>query len=119
VIPDIFEGEPVPAAYILEPGSMKDFDLMKWVGRHPIDRVDPIVEKTIEGLKKLGTENIGSVGYCFGAKYVVRFLAGRGVDAGFIAHPSFVTAEELQASKKPLSIAAAGQLWRIFSYAAS
>jgi len=32
-------------------------------------------------------QRIGSVSYCFGGKYVVRFLAeGRGVDAGFIVH---------------------------------
>lgn len=32
-----------------------------------------------------------------------------GLDAGFIAHPSLVTSESLQAITKPLSIAAAGK----------
>jgi dienelactone hydrolase len=109
VIPDIFQGEPAPVAFLSDPAIQKTFDLMAWVGRHPIDLVDPVIEKTIKGLKALGTENIGAVGYCFGGKYVIRFLAGRGVDAGFIAHPSFVTAEELLESKGPLSIAAAGK----------
>jgi dienelactone hydrolase len=87
VIPDIFEEEPVPSEYLLNPGSIQ-FDLMAWKGRHPAERVDPIIESTIKGMKELGVKNIGSVGYCFGAKYVVRFLAeGKGVDAGFIAHP--------------------------------
>ncbi|KAI7116278.1 hypothetical protein KC337_g16578, partial [Hortaea werneckii] len=51
---------------------------------------------------------IGSVGYCFGAKYVARFGAkGKGIDVGCMAHPSFVDAEELKAMVAPLSIAAA------------
>jgi len=107
VIPDIFEGEPVPFEMLLS-GVKGNFDIMAWVGRHPISKVDPIVENTIKGMKELGTERIGAVGYCFGGKYVVRFLAeGRGVDAGYVAHPSFVDKEEIEASKGPLSIAAA------------
>jgi hypothetical protein len=45
----------------------------------------------------------------FQAKYVVRFLKGNGLfDAGYVAHPSYVTDEELKAITRPLSIAAAG-----------
>jgi dienelactone hydrolase len=49
------------------------------------------------------------VGYCLGAKYLVRFLdtTKDEIDVGFIAHPSFVSEEELWASRGPLSIAAA------------
>lgn len=52
---------------------------------------------------------IGAIGHCFGAKYVARYLRpdiGK-IDAGFIAHPSYVTEEELRAIKGPLAIAAA------------
>lgn len=55
------------------------------------------------------SQKIGGVGYCFGAKYVVRHLqpySGK-FDSGYIAHPSFVSAEELCAIKGPLAIAAA------------
>ncbi|KAL1984881.1 hypothetical protein VTN96DRAFT_8636 [Rasamsonia emersonii] len=57
----------------------------------------------------LGCEKIGAVGYCFGAKYVVRFLkpAEKRVDVGYVAHPSFVDTEELAAIQGPLSISAA------------
>ncbi|KAI7079816.1 hypothetical protein KC352_g41652, partial [Hortaea werneckii] len=56
----------------------------------------------------MGVKKIGSVGYCFGAKYVARFGAkGKGIDVGCMAHPSFVDAEELKAMVAPLSIAAA------------
>ena len=54
-------------------------------------------------------QKIGAVGYCFGAKYVVRHLRpdlGK-LDAGYCAHPSFVEDEELKDMKGPLSIAAA------------
>lgn len=43
------------------------------------------------------------------AKYAVRLLQDDGVDAAYVAHPSFVDAEELAAIKRPLSIAAAGE----------
>lgn len=43
------------------------------------------------------------------AKYAVRLLQEDGVDAAYVAHPSFVDEEELAAIKRPLSIAAAGE----------
>ena len=49
---------------------------------------------------------MAAVGYCFGAKYVVRFLNSEGFDAGYVAHPSFVDDQELAAITHPLSIAA-------------
>lgn len=43
-----------------------------------------------------------------GAKYVVRSLTSSGgIDVGYLAHPSFVTEDELKAINGPLSIAAA------------
>lgn len=45
-----------------------------------------------------------------GAKYVVRSMSkdtNQGIDVGYLAHPSFVTEDELQAINGPLSIAAA------------
>lgn len=45
----------------------------------------------------------------FGGKYIVRFLAaGKGLGAGFTAHPAGVVAEEWQAIAAPLSIGFAG-----------
>lgn len=55
----------------------------------------------------VGATKVGVVGYCFGAKYAVRALGDGGADAGFVAHPSLVGAEEVRAIKGPLSIAAA------------
>ena len=64
-----------------------------------------------------GVKRLGAVGYCYGAKYVVRGLGeGGGVDVGFIAHPSFVETDELKQIKGPLSIAAAGAFFEWHSY---
>lgn len=106
VIPDVFEGDPVPL------NRPDGFDLQKWLGGHGTDKVDPIVEKTISWLKKdEGIQKIGAAGYCFGGKYVARFLhKGKGFDVGYTAHPSFVEEAELKGVSGPLSIAAAGTL---------
>ncbi|CAD6446411.1 e84c1094-68a5-49c8-bf2c-aa1d5b99cbe2 [Sclerotinia trifoliorum] len=109
VIPDMFNGDPIP---LNRPDS---FDFMQWINKgsdgnnpHTYAYIDPVIEKSIEFLKSKGYTKIGAAGYCFGAKYVVRFLAeGKGVDVGYVAHPSFVEEQELSAIKGPLSIAAA------------
>lgn len=73
-----------------------------------VDSVDPIIEKTISYLRsEKGVEKIGGVGYCFGGKYVCRWLKDGGIDAGYVAHPSFVDKEEVQGVRGALSIAAA------------
>jgi dienelactone hydrolase len=75
-----------------------------------VPKVDPIVESVIKHLRgELGVKRLGGVGYCFGGKYVCRWLKEGSLDVGYTAHPSFVDAEELQAIKGPLSIAAAGK----------
>jgi dienelactone hydrolase len=71
--------------------------------------VDPIIETTITWLKsEMGVSRIGGVGYCFGGKYVCRWLREGGLDAGYVAHPSFVDKDEVREINRPLSIAAAG-----------
>ena len=108
VMPDLFHGDPIPTS-AFDPGA--NFDIMGWLSKHPMEGVDTICEAAIKAMKSdLGVKKIGAVGYCFGGKYVIRFLAeGKGLDAGFVAHPSLVKPEELEAIKGPLSIAAAGK----------
>lgn len=109
VMPDLFEGDPIPL------NRPEGFDIMQWLQNgskgkgHTKEHVDPIVEAVIKEMRdNLGVKRIGSVGYCFGAKYVARFLAkGKGIDVGAFAHPSFVDAEEIKAITGPLTIAAA------------
>jgi dienelactone hydrolase len=105
-------GNPIPL------DAPEDLSIMSWLNGsdttpgHLPPRVDPVVSSVIDELRSTyGVESIGGVGYCFGAKYVVRFLHGseHQLNAGFIAHPSFVTAEELRSMEGPLSIAAAAK----------
>lgn len=108
-MPDLFAGDSVPL------NQAADFNVMKWAknGRrgkgHMADQVDPVISKVISHMKsELGVKRLGSVGYCYGAKYVARFSAqGKGIDVGCMAHPSFVEADEIKLMTAPLSIAAA------------
>ncbi|KAI8680425.1 DLH domain-containing protein [Fusarium keratoplasticum] len=107
LIPDLFLGDKMP-----EP-KPDDFDIMGWIKNgtdgkspHTPATIDPVIVDAINALKERGITKIGAVGYCFGAKYVVRHYKD-GIQAGYLAHPSFVEEEELAAITGPLSIAAA------------
>ncbi|KAL2819220.1 Alpha/Beta hydrolase protein [Aspergillus granulosus] len=112
LVPDLFYGDPVPL------DGFSGIDLQKWLAggysqkkiAHTPPVIDPILEKCITEMRtKYNIKKIGAVGYCFGAKYVVRFLKPdqSKVDVGFVAHPSLVEKQELEAIKGPLAIAAA------------
>ena len=47
--------------------------------------------------------------FLYKAKYAIRLLQPGLFDVSYVAHPSFVDAEELAAIKGPLSISAAGE----------
>ena len=82
IMPDVFHGDPVPM------NRSEGFDIMKWLqGKagggegegHLPSRVDPVVKAALKWLKEeKGVKRVGSVGYCFGAKYVVRHAAKDG-----------------------------------------
>lgn len=102
VMPDLFYGDTVP---LNRPPS---FDLMGWLQNHLPTHVDPIIETVLKEMRgQIGCKRIGGVGYCFGGKYVCRFLKEGRLDAGYTAHPSFVEREELEGIMGPLSISAA------------
>jgi dienelactone hydrolase len=107
-VPDLFHGDPLPM------NRGPEFDMAAWRANHLPETVDPVVDAAVKELKEnYGIKKIGTVGYCFGAKYVVRFLKKGVTDAGYVAHPSWVVASELKAIEGPLSIAAAGG-FRVF-----
>jgi len=109
LIVDLFNGDPMSL------NKPADFDFTAWLTKgtggnnpHTTEYVDPIVEAGIKYLQSKGFKKIGGVGYCFGAKYVVRYLPkGKGIDVGYSAHPSFVDEAELAAINGPFSISAA------------
>ncbi|KAK4119055.1 alpha/beta-hydrolase [Parathielavia appendiculata] len=105
---DVFNGDPLPL------NRPADFDIMAWIAKgsdgnnpHTKEHVDPIVVEGIKALKEeYGVTKLGAVGYCFGAKYVVRHYKD-GIKVGYVAHPSFVEEGELEAITGPLAISAA------------
>jgi len=109
IIPDLFNGDQMSL------NRPEGFDFISWMTKgtggnnpHTTAVIDPIIEKSIGYLQDKGYKKIGAVGYCFGAKYVVRFMPkGKGIDVGYSAHPSFVEEEELAAISGPFSISAA------------
>ncbi|THC98845.1 hypothetical protein EYZ11_001692 [Aspergillus tanneri] len=103
IIPDLFRGDAIKVSD-MESGNV---DLASWISKHQFAVIDPVVESTIKYVREdLGIKKVGSVGYCFGGKYVCRFLKPGKFDVGYTAHPSFVTNEELAGIAGPLSIAA-------------
>lgn len=107
VMPDLFHGDPIPVDH------GPDFDIMGWYNQHLPDKVDPIVNAILGEMRTtLGCQRVGAVGYCFGGKYVCRYLKAGKLNAGFVAHPTMVTVEELEGVEGPLSIAAASELSR-------
>ena len=115
-MPDIYNGDPFKLHKPFPVLTPNDDLTTDWAAHgsngknpHTPKEIDPIVTAAIAYLHSKGVDRIGAMGYCVGAKYVVRFLdtTNGKIDVGFLAHPSYVTEEELWATRGPLSIAAA------------
>ncbi|KAK9468958.1 dienelactone hydrolase [Lipomyces arxii] len=105
LVPDILKGDAIPFMPFEE---LLTFDLPTWLGKHSLEITEPIVDKVLGHIKEdFAPTSIGAVGYCYGAKYVVRLLGEKVVTAGAIAHPSFVTEEEVEKVTLPIIISAA------------
>ncbi|PNS20032.1 Protein AIM2 [Sphaceloma murrayae] len=105
VMPDLFRGDPVPV------DRPPTFNLTEWQSRNQPANIDPVIELTLNEIRSnTDIKRIGVVGYCFGGKYVARWL-GRdaGINAGYTAHPSNVAPGEWSAVAAPVSIANAEQ----------
>ncbi|KAL2843695.1 dienelactone hydrolase family protein [Aspergillus pseudoustus] len=104
IVPDLFAGDAMDLGDF-EAGKI---DIPEWISRHGTDATDPIIDAVIRHFRdKLGIKKIAGAGYCFGGKYVTRFLVDGKLDTGYSAHPSFVADGELAAIKKPFSLSAA------------
>ncbi|KAK9476227.1 dienelactone hydrolase [Lipomyces japonicus] len=103
LVPDLFNDDPAPYP------NPADWDLLNWLKSHDIEHTEPVINKAFDLIKASypSVTEIHAVGYCFGAKYVVRLLGEGRINSGFVAHPSLITEDELKAIKGPLSIAAA------------
>jgi len=104
VLPDLFDGDQ------MDPGDFDagKVDISAWLPRHGSDVVDAKVDAVIKHLREdLGVTKIAGAGYCFGGKYVARFLRDGRLDTGYAAHPSLLSDGELAAIEKPFFISAA------------
>lgn len=104
VLPDLFNGDTVPL------NRPEGFQVMDWVKNHLPEHVEPIIDAVLAEMRgSMGCKRIGGVGYCFGGRYVARYLwPGKGkLDVGYTAHPTMMSPEELAGIKGPLSISAA------------
>lgn len=91
-------------------------NLTEWSALHPQAAIEAVIDATIKYARNdLGIEKIGGIGYCFGGKYVGRWLKGddTGLNLGFVAHPSNLLETEIQAIAGPLSIAAGSKSTRL------
>ncbi|CAK1364427.1 unnamed protein product [Cercospora beticola] len=114
----------------------KSFTIDMWLARHTPEKVLPILQKAIDGIKEEFADAVAhgggiyAVGYCFGAKYVLLLgselyadvaagqrqpdteaeegMAKKGpaIKVGAIAHGTQITAKDLENCKVPLSIVA-------------
>lgn len=106
VIPDLFKGDALPL------NRPDGFRIMDWVKNHLPQHTDPIIEEVLRELRgPRGAKRVGGVGYCYGGKYVARWLkkSGDKLDVGFTAHPTMMTPDELKGIEGLLSIAAASE----------
>jgi dienelactone hydrolase len=108
VMPDLFEGDAISVEE-----QEAGLNLTEWRALHPTPKIDSIINATIGYLRgELEVERIGGLGFCFGGKYVPRFLtASGGIDIGFIAHPSSLTEQEIGGIAKGISIAAGSEFY--------
>jgi len=105
VLPDLFRGDPVPADALSDPNS--GYNLTEWQTRHPQAQIESIIDSTLSTIRNtFHTTHVGATGYCFGGRYVARYLApGKGVEVGFAAHPSGTQESEWEAVSGPISLA--------------
>jgi dienelactone hydrolase len=103
VMPDLFNGDAISVEE-----QEKGLNLTDWRAAHPTSEIDRIINTTLAYMRsEMDVDKIGGLGYCFGGKYVPRFLtASGGLDLGFVAHPSSLTEQEIGGIKKAISIAA-------------
>lgn len=106
VMPDLFNGDAISVEE-----QEAGLNLTEWRALHPTSEIDRIINTTIAYMRsELNVERIGGLGYCFGGKYVPRFLTSNGgLDLGYVAHPSSLTEQEIGGIRKGISIAAGSE----------
>ncbi|KAL8726878.1 MAG: hypothetical protein Q9166_006430 [cf. Caloplaca sp. 2 TL-2023] len=108
-LPDFFDGEIVEEGMIFDGNKVKDFDFPAWAARHNKETRGPGIHDFAAKLKaEMGFKKVGAVGYCWGG-WAAFQLGAKGknmVDAISVAHPTFLTKEEIDAVAVPVQILA-------------
>jgi len=114
-MPDILQGDPAPLALLQvvapptdgsEPPKL-DFDFGAWLGKHSPDVITPMLDGVISYIKKeTPGGKLGSVGFCWGAKYALALAnSGGPVDAAVGNHPTLVDVpSDIEKIAKPVLI---------------
>jgi len=97
VVPDFIRGDP----YVPE---NTERPLLTWLKDHGPEEAFENAKLVIEDLKTKGVSKIGAAGFCWGAKVVVELAKHAYVQAAVILHPSFVSLEDINEVKVPISI---------------
>ncbi|KAI3975737.1 hypothetical protein MKX01_023163 [Papaver californicum] len=97
VVPDFLHGDP----YVPENA---DKPLPIWIKSHGTDKGAEETKPVIEALKSKGISAVGAAGMCWGAKVVGELGKSDDLKAIVMAHPSFVTIDDIKEIKVPISI---------------
>ncbi|XP_059650138.1 endo-1,3;1,4-beta-D-glucanase-like [Cornus florida] len=97
VVPDFFYGDPYVPENAEKPISV-------WLKEHGTDKAFEDAKPVIEALKSKGVSSIGAAGFCMGAKVVVELAKHAYIQAAVMLHPSFVTLDDIQGVKVPISV---------------
>jgi len=105
--PDYFSGDPVwlhRAAPGMRAETEEGWDFEAWKDKHMSFAVKNIPGWVDAVKAKYGGPNTTyvTVGYCFGAPFVLTECAKDTVSAGAVAHPAFLNESNIQTSKKPI-----------------
>ncbi|XP_059650180.1 uncharacterized protein LOC132295928 isoform X2 [Cornus florida] len=97
VVPDFLYGDPYVPENAEKPISV-------WLKEHGTDKAFEDAKAVIEALKSKGVSSIGAAGFCWGAKVVVELAKHAYIQAAVMLHPSFVTLDDIQGVKVPISV---------------
>ncbi|KAI3459338.1 hypothetical protein Pfo_016001 [Paulownia fortunei] len=97
VVPDFFNGDPYVSG-----NPEKPFPV--WIKGHGPDQGFEDAKPVIEAVKSKGITKIGAAGFCWGGKVVVELTKYPYIQAGVLLHPSFLSVEDIQGVKVPISI---------------
>ncbi|KAI4256323.1 MAG: hypothetical protein L6R42_006293 [Xanthoria sp. 1 TBL-2021] len=108
-LPDFFGGEVITEDMLFDPEKFKELDLQGFLQRNGKEVRAPSVLGFAGRLKsEMGYKKVGAVGYCWGG-WAAFQLGGKGknlIDALSVAHPTFLTKEEIDDVTVPVQILA-------------